>query len=435
MIQWLYDNIYSKGLYKSAWFSWPDYSDGDKVKPLVLGADWEATPALNNYFTIRYSWAFDSAARPKGTSGEGTRQKTIPWTDSYPQRPSWGKTPADLQSLSIAVDNGPIYGGWGRSYRNGKSEYSTQNIAYPGVESKYGLFFGEQWDRVWTGNAPWVEPARRFQGVPPFLFLTQWNEWSASRWDAGAHPKSSIPTVPDRFAHQTLSAGDSYFVDEFNAEWSRDMEPDKSGTSDHYYNQVIDNARRYKGVRTVENAAAPRDFGLADFSVWPQIGPEFRDDIGDTFSRVDQPGLGFDQSINPQNKTVPIVYDNRSGRNDFLNARAAIGTRGDLTFWAQTAAPIVGPRDTNWMNLWIRDLNSARPNWSGFSYRIAPDEKARCVFIVTTAMASIGNGSIPAPTFRWRWRRSNRGAREGRRFGFGGGRAARHRFQVEPIIV
>ncbi len=373
VIQWLYDNIYSKGLYKSAWFRWPDYSDGDKVKPLVLGYDWEATPELNKYFTIRYSWAFDSAKRPKGTEGEGTRQKTWPWTDNYPQRPSWGKNPQDLQSLSIAVDNGPIYGGWGRSYRNGKSEYSTQNIAYPGVESKYGLFFGEQWDRVWTGDASWVDPERRFAGVPPFLFLTQWNEWSASRWDAKEHPKSSIPTVPDRFVHQTLSAGDSYFVDEFNAEWSRDMEPDKSGTSDHYYNQVIDNARRYKGVRTAPLATEPRDFGLANFSVWPQIGPEFRDDIGDTFARVNQPGLGFDQSLDPKNKTIPIVYDNRSGRNDFVNARAAIGTSGDLTFWAQTAKPIVGPRDGNWMNLWIRDLNSARANWSGFSYRIAPD--------------------------------------------------------------
>ena len=376
VIQWLYDNVYSKGLYKSAWFSWPDYEDNNKSKPLVLGADWEAAPELQKYFTIRYSWAFDSAKRPKGTSGEGTRQKTWPWTDGYPQRPSWGATPNDLQSLSIAVDNGPIYGGWGRSYRNGKSEYSTQNIAYPGVESKYGLFFGEQWDRVWTGNAPWVEAERRFEGVPPFLFLTQWNEWSASRWDAGDHPLSRIPTVPDRFAHQTLSAGDSYFVDEFNAEWSRDMEPDRSGTSDHYYWQVVDNARRYKGVRTVENAAAPRDFGLADFGVWPERGPEFRDDQGDVFARVNQPGLGFDQSLDPKNKTVPLVYDNRSGRNDFTGARASIGNGGDLTFWARTAAPIVGPRDANWMNLWIRDLNSARPNWSGFAYRIAPNEKS-----------------------------------------------------------
>ena len=376
VIQWLYDNIYSKNLYQSAWFRWPDYADGDKVKPLVLGADWEATPALNKYFTIRYSWAFDSGARPKGTSGAGTRQKTWPWTDEYPQRPSWGKNPSDLQSLSIAVDNGPIYGGWGRSYRGGKSEYSTQNIAYPGVESKYGLFFGEQWDRVWTGNAPWVEPERHFEGVPPFLFITQWNEWSASRWDAGDHPFSWIPTVPDRFVHQTLAAGDSYFVDEFNPEWSRDSEPDKSGTSDNYYNQVVDNVRRYQGVREVENASTPRDFGLADFSVWPQIGPEFRDDIGDVFSRINQPGLGFDQSSDPKNATVPIVYDNRTGRNDITVARAAMGTNGDLTFWAQTAAPIVGPRDPNWMNLWIRDLNRARANWSGFSYRIAPDKKS-----------------------------------------------------------
>ena len=301
--------------------------------------------------------------------------KTFPWTDEYPQRAGWGENPGDLQSLSIAVDNGPIYGGWGRSYRAGKSEYSSQNIAFPGVESKYGLFFGEQWDRVWTGNAPWVAPERRFEGVPPFVFITQWNEWDASRWGASSHPLSRIPSVPDRFVHQTLSAGDSYFVDEFNPEWSRDSEPDKSGTSDHYYWQIVDNARRYKGAREIENAAPPRDFGLADFAVWPTRGPEFRDDKGDTFARVNQPGLGFDRSINPKSQE-PLIYNNRSGRNDFIEARASMGADGDLTFWARTAAPVVGPRDANWMNLWVRDLNGARRSWSGFSYRIAPNEKS-----------------------------------------------------------
>lgn len=373
VIQWLYDNLYSKNLYRNAWFTWPDYADGGKRKPLVLGADWETTPELQKFFTIRYSWAFDSSKRPKGTEGEGTWQKTWPWTDSYPQHASWGANPQDLQSLSIAVDNGPIYGGLGRSSRGERGELSSQNIAFPGVESKYGLYYGEQWDRIWTGNAPWVSADRRFEGVPPFLFLTQWNEWSASRWDAGAHPLSNIPAVPDRFARQTLSAGDSYFVDEFNPEWSRDSEPDRSGTGDNYFYQTIDNIRRYKGARAVPLASPPRDFALTNFGAWAQAGPEFRDDIGDTFARVDAPGLGVDLSLDPKN-TQPLIYNNRTGRNDFVSAKAALGTNGDLTFLATTSAPITGTRDSNWMNLYIRDLSRSLPNWSGFSFRVAPNE-------------------------------------------------------------
>ncbi|BCM92085.1 hypothetical protein IAD21_03964 [Abditibacteriota bacterium] len=392
VIQWLYDNLYSRNLYRNAWFTWPDYSDGGKLKPLILGADWEAAPEMQKFFTIRYSWAFDSSKRPKGTEGEGTWQKTWPWTDSYPQHASWGATPQDVQSLSIAVDNGPIYGGLGRSARGERSELSSQNIAYPGVESKYGLYYGEQWDRVWTGKAPWVAPERRFEGVPPFLFLTQWNEWSASRWEAGAHPLSYIPAVPDRFARQTLSAGDSYFVDEFNPEWARDSEPDKSGTSDNYYWQTVDNIRRYKGAREVPLASAPRDFALTDFGAWAQVGPEFRDDVGDTFARVDAPGLGVDLSLDHQNKQS-LVYNNRTGRNDFVSAKAALGANGDLTFWASTGAPISGKRDGNWMNLYIRDLTRALPNWSGFSFRIAPGEAG-----VYKLFSYSGNGE------NWSWK-------------------------------
>lgn len=373
VVKWPYDNLYSKGLYQNAWFSWPDYADGNRVKPLILGYDWETTPELRKYFTIRFSWAFGSAKRPKNAPGAGTMQATWPWTDDYPQTPSYGATPQDLQSLSIAVDNGPIYGGLGRSARDKRSEFSTRNIAFPGVETQYGLYFGEQWDRVWTGNAPWVAPEKRFEGIPPFLFLTQWNEWSASRWGAASHPLATIPAVPDRFTGQTLSAGDSYFVDEFNPEYSRDSEPDRSDTGDNYYWQVVDNARRYKGARRVAAATAAIDFGLADFSVWPKVGLQYLDDAGDTFARIDAKGLGSDKSLDATN-TVPLIYNNRTGRNDFLGAKTARGRNGDLTFWAQTAAPLTATRDIYWMNLYLRDLNRALPSWSGFQFLVRPDE-------------------------------------------------------------
>lgn len=78
VIQWLYDNLYAKGLYKNAWFSWPDSFDGNKVKPLILGYDWEASPEMQKYFTIRFSWAFKDSVRPKTAPLAGTMQKSAP---------------------------------------------------------------------------------------------------------------------------------------------------------------------------------------------------------------------------------------------------------------------------------------------------------------------------------------------------------------------
>lgn len=74
VIQWLYDNIYSKNLYRNAWFSWADPADNNRVKPVVLGYGWEASQPMRDYFTIRFSWAFNSGAQPKGAPGAGTRQ-------------------------------------------------------------------------------------------------------------------------------------------------------------------------------------------------------------------------------------------------------------------------------------------------------------------------------------------------------------------------
>jgi hypothetical protein len=101
-------------------------------------------------------------------------------------------------------------------------------------------------------------------------------------------------------------------VDQYNQEFSRDIEPIKGGHGDNYYYQLIDGIRRFKGVRTRPKASAPKTIQINEnFAQWNDVGPEFLDDLGDTFHR-DHPGWGPQRS-----------YVNRSGRNDLALMKVA----------------------------------------------------------------------------------------------------------------
>src|SRR5271166_2777688 len=69
---------------------------------------------------------------------------------------------------------------------------------------------------------------------------------------------SSSPTGTSGFAGRFSPAnmplhgtGPVTFVDEFDAEFSRDIEPMKGAHGDNYYYQLVANIRRFKGARPV----------------------------------------------------------------------------------------------------------------------------------------------------------------------------------------
>ena len=70
--------------------------------------------------------------------------------------------------------------------------------------------------------------------------VTGWNEWIAGRWGKPGGPVE--------------------FVDQFDEEYSRDIEPMKGGHGDNYYYQLVANVRRYKGADPLPRASrAPAD--------------------------------------------------------------------------------------------------------------------------------------------------------------------------------
>jgi hypothetical protein len=199
----------------------------------------------------------------------------------------------------------------------------------------WGFNFAEQFERALRED-------------PRFLFITGWNEWIAAR-----HPEFNGVRQP------------VMFVDQFDQEHSRDIEPMKGGHGDDYYYQMAGLIRRYKGVRKPPIASALRKISINEgFQQWSDVTPEYRDDIGDTAHR-DFPGYAHQ-----------IQYLNESGRNDIVAAKVARDAE-NVYFYVRTRGPLSDPTGTNWMWLLIDTDNSVKTGWEGFDLiinRISPGE-------------------------------------------------------------
>ena len=135
---------------------------------------------------------------------------------------------------------------------------------------------------------------------PEFLFVTGWNEWWAGAWNSSRDGLTHLLTMP-------VPKDKRYFVDNYNAEYSRDIEPMAGGFGDNYYYQLVAANRLRKGVRPIPAASVPKTIDVGgDFVEWSEVGPEFLDAVGDTGAR-DHPGT-FKNVAN---------YINTTGRNDF----------------------------------------------------------------------------------------------------------------------
>ncbi|MEQ7128376.1 hypothetical protein ABN034_28115 [Actinopolymorpha sp. B11F2] len=180
------------------------------------------------------------------------------------------------------------------------------------------------------------------------------------------------------------------FVDQFDWEHSRDIEPLRGGPAggfpegnhyqDAYYYQLVANVRRYKGVRPLPRASSPRSIQIDGyFDDWRAIGPEFRDHRGDTAHR-DHPGWG----------TVGR-YVNTSGRNDIVLAKVARDDR-NVYFYARTREWITPFDGRNWMLLFLDLTGDPGTGWEGFD------------FVVNRRVKNPRRTSLEASEGGWSWR-------------------------------
>ena len=348
----LWQDVYQPGLYEDLWMYW-------EGKPLLMLTDDVAmSDAQRDFFTIRYSWSI-------GASDWYTKRKGSncwAWSGNI-QSKGYGVNKGDFEQMYA------MCGFWatnmfgfeaGRSWANRRvPEYTGDwNFGYALMESTtgLGLAFDEQFEKVYENN-------------PPVLMLTGWNEWIAGRWSgagAGGAGVGQILAGEYHVSNDPNSPYTTYFVDQFNPEYSRDLEPMKGGFGDNYLYQMAKNLRAYKGTREIESAFGQWAIDLeGSIGQWYAVGPEYRDYEGDTAHRTSPGHVGGNEHG---------MYVNFSGRNDIVTAKVSSDSTY-LYFFAECAQEITAPEGNRWMNLFIdADCNPAT-GWNGYDFMINRSQK------------------------------------------------------------
>lgn len=350
----IYREIYSKELYKDLWFYW-------KGKPLVIGYPGELNLSdptdaeifnFFNYRVINHAQSQDSV-QVQSPDGKpivmGAIQQEIKdnyilwnWISTYPQLVN--KNPDGTpEQVAVAIAhnwcaethltamNNPDYDVFGRHYSAKKGGYDTRENA-----KLYGAYFSEQWEYALDID-------------PEIVFVTGWNEWVAGRFEDFLGVQNAFP-------------------DNFSDEYSRDIEPSTGDLKDHYYYQLVQYVRKFKGVNKVipVNEKNTIDIYASD-DQWANVGKEYKAYRGDTF---DRDARGY-----RDNETGKwFKYEDQSGRNDIIGAKVAHDDEF-IYFMVETAENITPYTDKAWMRLLI-DVESvdgkktSLENWETFNYII-----------------------------------------------------------------
>ena len=336
----IWNDLYNPGLFEDLWFKWLG-------KPVIMftGAEYKLSKEQEEFFTVRVSWATESGGWYRELKGVDC----WPWASMYKQKPGYRLEDGEKVLEQVAVmagfwANGSYGTNAGRSYTKATGEPKDLSEGdwdygfglYPQT-SGLGLAYQEGFDFALSKS-------------PELIMITGWNEWWAGRWEEVGHviAYEKISTFEDK----------SIYVDNFNPEYSRDIEPMKGGFNDNYYYQTVINVRQYKGSRNVEAAFGQEAIDLnGDATQWFTVGPEFRDVTGDITKR------------NHVSYAGKLRYTNDTGRNDITTAKVCCDGKY-LYFLVECANDITAREGDNWMNLFVKTDGSDTNGWYGFDYII-----------------------------------------------------------------
>jgi len=307
--QELYRDLYQPALYPDLWFRW-------QGKPLLICDPKEASPAVAKFFTLRKAhWPFTQVNTPNAWH----------WENTYPQVYSYDTDPAQPEQVNVSVaqnlraSDGKVTN-MSQGNARGRSFHDGKQAPGPGDIDR-GPNFAEQWRRA-------------IEVDPPFVMVTGWNEWTA-----GKYARPGLPVV---------------FVDQYDQEFSRDIEPVTGLHHDNYYYQLVDGVRRYKGYPALPAASLAKTINLAaGFSQWRDVTPAFTDPAYDDDHRDFGKGERH--------------YVRTSGRNDLTVMKVARDAT-HLYFYAQTRRPLTASTDANWMLLLLDTDQKRSTGWEGYDY-------------------------------------------------------------------
>jgi hypothetical protein len=289
---------------------------GDRTLRLQF-ADGDTREILD-FFTFR---------KPQPDYFQGpTKANMWSWLEVYPQH-VFTNVAGQKEQMSVGVGQNAVNGRLGSMSEpgsRGRSFHAGSVDVRPG-SVRQGFNVAEQW-------------ARALKEDPQFVFITGWNEWIAGRF--AEFNRVRLPVM---------------FVDQYDQEHSRDIEPMRGGHGDDYYYQLVSHVRRYKGARPLPELGSRPIRVDGRFEDWAAVSPEYRDTAGDPVRRDHR---GWDPKV---------TYRNETGKNDIIVAK----TSWDSTtawFYVRTRQPLTASGGTNWMLLFLDVDTTPATGWLGYDF-------------------------------------------------------------------
>ncbi len=294
--------------------------EGDRTLRLLTASP--ATRRILDFFTFR---------KPQPDYFQGpTGPDQWSWLEVHPQHVFTNRAGIKEQ-MSVGVGQNAVgrrLGSMSEPNARGRSFHGGMTDPRPDAV-RLGLNVAEQWDRALAED-------------PRFIFVTGWNEWIAGRFAEFNGVK--LPVM---------------FVDQFDQEHSRDIEPMRGGHGDDYYYQSVSHVRRYKGARPVPPVRPAPIRVDGEFSDWEVVAPEFRDTVGDPVQREHR---GW---------STNVVYVNKTGRNDLVSAKVSFDAEV-VWFHTRCREAISASGDRDWLVLWLDADARAGTGWLGYDFRVVP---------------------------------------------------------------
>lgn len=319
--------FYDKEEYHDLWFA-------PEGKPMVIAVndaeDFLATVDANgpygeikDFFHFKY-WVWPTLQNVNQVVPNG-----MPWMQwSYPQPIHYESFRGDANgAINVSVaqhttvrfsdTNGTRGRGWTPEKGNNHERYAEN------------LNFQAQWATV-----------REKDDQIKYVFVTGWNEWVAAKMQDG---------------------NICYTVDQYNDEFSRDLEPTRTGAlKDNSFLLAHKEIRDYKMTEAkhyVYETVSPSVADPAD-PLWEK-GSTYLDFTGEAIAR------------NSYRMDGNFSYTDNSNRNDIASVTVARDAEY-LYFRITTLEPITAYEagDTKWMNIWLNTMNEGEKNALGYQYVI-----------------------------------------------------------------
>lgn len=329
----IYNTFYTSSEYSHLWFRF----DGDD-RPVIVGvstanggASDQTDGALSTSDSLYEFFNFYEAQWP--STGKVNDEKGLPWLQ-------WGTPVPNLNgNISVSV-----------AQHSSESPYFSEqrpssSRGYDGSSVQEDWWLGQNFEWQWDNALAYAE-ADMVQNI----FVTGWNEWTAIKYVTGDEQGGAGST-------SGWTGRDVFFVDGYNAEYSRDIEMGKE-FGDSFYLQMVSNVRDFKTNEATKYRMATKTIeDISDLTQWNNVFVEYADFAGDAMARDGENAANVAHS-----------YIDNSNRNDIVSIKV-IHDDTYVYFYVETQDDITAHEDGDegWMNLLISAGDTSN-SFAGFNY-------------------------------------------------------------------